>query len=317
MPEDTVQFIVRVRDQQGDELSNLWLLDEDTLGTDTTVTIRFNDFGEYLVECRVSDEEMTTSVRWHVTAEEFYIDTHTPDSLAWTIRRPREVDFSLGVRAIEGVEPDYRWILTGHRGAREDIGNEANLTYGFDRPGDYILEGRAFHEGVEHSVHWQIAVNSVLYWWTPHERELAVIQGGEVEFNLIPFNPNSDSLDFQWLIDGEVDDDDLDEGLFQTFGEGGDKSIIAIVHDGAEVDTVEWSITVEEFQGVDDDIDGLIPTEITLYPAAPNLFNSTTRVRYFLPSATDVRLTVYDSAGRLVQILHDGWTNGGEHRATL
>jgi hypothetical protein len=30
-----------------------------------------------------------------------------------------------------------------------------------------------------------------------------------------------------------------------------------------------------------------------------------------------VRLTVYDSAGRLVQVISDGMMDGGEHRATL
>lgn len=61
----------------------------------------------------------------------------------------------------------------------------------------------------------------------------------------------------------------------------------------------------------------LTPTEVTLYPAAPNPFNSTTSISYFLPRAADVRLTVYDSAGRLVQTLKEGMNIGGEHKATL
>ncbi len=314
---DSVQFIAFAEDQQGDQLSNLWITNDDTLGNDTTETVTFEDLGEYLVQCQISDGEFTSTIRWHVTSEEFFIDFYTPDSLSWTIRRPHEVDFELGVRAMEGIEPQYRWILTGHRGAREDVGDASNLTYEFDRPGEYSLEGRAFLEGVEQSIHWRIAVNSVLYWWTPHERELTVDQHDEVEFNLLPFNPNSDSLDFRWLIDGELDENELDAGLFYSFGDLGDHTVTAIVHDGAEVDTVVWSITVEDPNAVEDSMDDLFPTEVTLYPAAPNPFNSTTRVRYFLPRSTDVLLTAYDSAGRLVQTLHDDMTVAGEHRATL
>ncbi len=321
LPSDSVMFWVRAQDQQGDELAYLWhsvgIEDVDTLGTDTTVTITFEELGEYFVQCQVSDGEFTAEIRWHVTSGEWYIDTYTPDSLSWTIRRPREVDFELGVRAIEGVEPQFRWILTGHRGAWEDVGDDANLTYEFDRPGEYSLEGRAFHEDIEHSINWQIAVRSVLYWWTPHDRELTIDQHDEIEFNLLPFNPNSDSLDFRWLIDGEYDENELDAGLFYSFGDLGDHSVTAIVHDGAEVDTVIWSITVEDPNEVKDGTESLLPTEVTLYPAAPNPFNSTTSIRYFLPRSADVRLTIYDSAGRLVHILAEDLTLAGEHRATL
>ncbi len=314
---DSSLFYVEVIDLQDDSLYFTWKMDDDTVSIDTSTTITFDEPGDITVKCVVSDGELADSVMWLAHVGEFYIDTHTPDSLSWTIRRPREVDFELGVRAVDGVEPRFRWILTGHRGAWEDVGDAPNLTYEFDRPGEYRLEGRAFHDGTVHSVTWQIAVNSVLYWWTPHERELTIDQHEEIEFNLLPFNPNSDSLDFQWLIDGEHDENELDAGLFYSFGDLGDHSVTAIVHDGVEVDTVIWSITVEDPNAVEDGTEGLLPTEVTLYPAAPNPFNSTTRVRYFLPRSADVRLTVYDSAGRLIQILSEDWTVAGEHRATL
>ena len=60
-----------------------------------------------------------------------------------------------------------------------------------------------------------------------------------------------------------------------------------------------------------------LPTEVTLYTAAPNPFNSTTRVRYFLPAAGEVRLSIYVSAGRLVQTLSDGWQIAGDQRASM
>ena len=64
---------------------------------------------------------------------------------------------------------------------------------------------------------WQVAVNSVLYWWRPHERQLEANVRQQIEFSVIPFNPDSDSLDYLWLIDGE-DDGDVEDGIYTSFG---------------------------------------------------------------------------------------------------
>jgi hypothetical protein len=58
----------------------------------------------------------------------------------------------------------------------------------------------------------------------------------------------------------------------------------------------------------------LFETEVTAVPAAavrlfqntPNPFNRSTEVRYYVPRASEVTLTVYDTAGRLVARLVDG-----------
>lgn len=50
----------------------------------------------------------------------------------------------------------------------------------------------------------------------------------------------------------------------------GEHHVTAIVHEGAEVDTVVWTIAVVEENAVGDDPASLLPTEVTLYPVAPN-----------------------------------------------
>jgi flagellar hook assembly protein FlgD len=45
---------------------------------------------------------------------------------------------------------------------------------------------------------------------------------------------------------------------------------------------------------------------VVLYPAYPNPFNPSTTIRYELPRATDVLLTVHDVRGRLVTTLASG-----------
>jgi len=50
---------------------------------------------------------------------------------------------------------------------------------------------------------------------------------------------------------------------------------------------------------------------------SPNPFNPTTVARYELPDASHVRLQVYDTAGRLVATLVDGWRAAGSHEVTF
>jgi hypothetical protein len=184
------------------------------------------------------------------------------------------------------MKPEYSWTLTDREHRPNVIRNEAEVTYNFDLAGNFSLEGVVFLNQVEHSVRWLIAVNSVLWWWRPHETEITVEIDEPIEFTALPFN------------------------------DVGEHTVTAIVHDGVEVDTVVWTIMVNP-NAVDYDRTSLLPTEVTLYPAAPNPFNSTTSIRYFLPRSADVSLTVYDSAGRLVQTLSEGLTASGEHRATI
>ena len=48
-------------------------------------------------------------------------------------------------------------------------------------------------------------------------------------------------------------------------------------------------------------------------PAYPNPFNPVTTIRYQLPTASDVRMTVYDILGREVKVLLHENKNSGTH----
>jgi|GEM_PF-979069 len=60
----------------------------------------------------------------------------------------------------------------------------------------------------------------------------------------------------------------------------------------------------------------LLPQECRLEQNYPNPFNSSTVLSYQLPVASHVRLQVYDTAGRLVETLVDGWRSAGMHELT-
>jgi hypothetical protein len=48
----------------------------------------------------------------------------------------------------------------------------------------------------------------------------------------------------------------------------------------------------------------------------PNPFNPTTMIRYTLPARTSIRLSIFDTHGRLVRTLVDGVADAGVHSAT-
>jgi hypothetical protein len=57
-----------------------------------------------------------------------------------------------------------------------------------------------------------------------------------------------------------------------------------------------------------------LPTSVSLAPAHPNPFNPRCEIRFALPVATPVRLTVHDLTGRRVAELIHGTRAAGSHR---
>ncbi|MFU8860581.1 MAG: T9SS type A sorting domain-containing protein [Cyclonatronaceae bacterium] len=60
-----------------------------------------------------------------------------------------------------------------------------------------------------------------------------------------------------------------------------------------------------------------LPAEFSLAQNYPNPFNPSTVIRFGLPEAADVRLEVYDLAGRRVAVLTDGSRSAGWHTVTF
>jgi hypothetical protein len=60
-----------------------------------------------------------------------------------------------------------------------------------------------------------------------------------------------------------------------------------------------------------------LPQECRLEQNYPNPFNAATVLSYQLPVASHVSLRIYDTAGRLVQTLVDGWRSAGTHELTF
>jgi hypothetical protein len=61
----------------------------------------------------------------------------------------------------------------------------------------------------------------------------------------------------------------------------------------------------------------IYPSSFILHSSHPNPFNASTAIYYQLPTSSLVRLKVYDTAGRLVTTLVNGWREAGSHEVTF
>jgi hypothetical protein len=68
---------------------------------------------------------------------------------------------------------------------------------------------------------------------------------------------------------------------------------------------------------VPDTEEGINPADFALYQNYPNPFNPSTVIGFNISEASDVRLTVYNSLGEEIEMLHDGYLEAGEHSSTF
>jgi hypothetical protein len=76
----------------------------------------------------------------------------------------------------------------------------------------------------------------------------------------------------------------------------------------------EWANDGEAFP---DEAANVQPADYVLHPCAPNPFNPTAVLRYDLREASRVSLEVYNTAGKLVQTLANGWREAGSHQVSF
>jgi len=82
-------------------------------------------------------------------------------------------------------------------------------------------------------------------------------------------------------------------------------------------DNVLFNPWLTSYMGIQDNPIDIHPSAFRLHPAFPNPLNATTVLSYQLPVASHVNLQVYDTAGRLVAELVNGWRYAGDHQITF
>ncbi len=89
-------------------------------------------------------------------------------------------------------------------------------------------------------------------------------------------------------------------------------SVFSYLDTSKHVDS-SFTMTASITTGIDDEIDGILPSGFVLEQNYPNPFNPTTNIAYTLPSRTDVLLQIYDILGREIETIDLGNQGAGEY----
>ena len=308
LPGDTTLFVVRARDQQGDNIGYNWIVGFENRGRDTTVTQLWEFVGDYIVQCFISDGENVSRINWHVKVADMYIDSYLPEILTHSVRRNSTIDFNVTTRATADDPIEYLWLLND-----ELIADDDSVSIRFERGQEHSVTAVASQGELSDSVTWQVMVNDLIVDYMPEQIDLSVPMDTTFEFEVFPFDENDDSLKFLWTVNG--DSVWNRSWLLMNFDEDGMYSITAYVSDTTESDSLTWDVSVHP-DGVYADAPRH-PETTTLQTPSPNPFNSRTQIRYSLPFEAQIDLGLYDISGRRVVTLCSGVRAVGVWSATI
>ncbi len=314
---DSLEFSVQAADLQEDSLRYIWTYDGEQISVQPDVLVHFEEIGNVNIGCTVSDGELETSIEWTVRVIEFLIRSHLPEELDLNIRRNSTIEFSINAEAVEDIELEYLWTFTNRNHQHEEIGNDDRVTVEFDLTGEHLLEASVSDGDNSVEVNWTINIYSCIYSWWPSELDLSTFVDSTLQFVVTPFNEDSDSLEYVWLLDDEQLGIDS-ASVHITFPEINQYEVTSIVRDGIEADTIRWTIEVLEWSSTEGDMEKAdLPTSPVLYPVYPNPFNSTCTVSFYLPQSSFLSLSLYDVTGKSISQLINHKLNTGNHSITF
>ncbi len=306
---DVLQFSVIAGDLQNDSLFYSWNRNNRELEEDDSQTdLQFDNIGIDSVCCTVSDSTGFDKVTWHVTVTDLYIQSHSPDTLNLTIRRGVAVDFTIDSVAATGGNDDvqFLWTKTNLDNPQpEETGRDAGATIAFLQSGNYAVEGLAYREQSSDAVVWNVSVKGAIWSFAPEDITLEVLPDSLVRFEVVPSEPENDSLSITWLVDGEVERFDETMLEWRFFGEADScppHLVQVVVADSVEADTVTWEVTVGELEVGDWRVRSPAVPSAAFLSVAPNPFNSSTTIAFSTGAHGNapLRLAIYDLQGRLV-----------------
>ncbi len=146
---------------------------------------------------------------------------------------------------------------------------------------------------------------------SPSVADTTILFGDAVVFSAAAVDEDGDATTYAWSLNGSL----VQSGPDSTYNYAAllptDLDTLEVVAtDGSLSDSFTWIIVTDDATNIADGAPALTRPELS---ALPNPFNPTVTIRYSMPVAGDVRLTVHDATGRLVSLLHNGHAVAGAH----
>jgi len=162
IPPDSIQrvprggnqaFIIEAEDPDGDELTYLWVLDEDTLGNDNMVILDFPELDTLNLTVSISDDEMTISTGWEITVFPLIVEWIPEDSLLQV-----DLNDTITFSVIAGLPEDslvtYSWSYD-----QEIVSQADTLVQIFDVIGQHAVAVEVTGQEVTEMITWDVAVS--------------------------------------------------------------------------------------------------------------------------------------------------------------
>jgi len=320
-----------MRDNQVDTLSYLWTLTDSIIARDTSVTIQFDELGEFTVRCRVSDDEYVSVITWHILVCEFFIAEYFPENNLLQVRRNTSVPFSIdSVAYIDDGRgrPAYRWTLIDRLddNRRAEAGQDSAADIMFERKGRYAVEGLAYLGDSRDSVTWEVEVRGIIRAYWPRCEVVSIRPGETMLFGVAPFVPEDrrPRLSYRWQVDQvDIMDEDSSE-VRLVFPDTGRFEVGVFAVDSMQVDSVNWELTETDSQKWIVNVavpDWIVHSKFQIpnskFDIVPNPFNSLAEARFELEQSGDVKLQMFDIGGRLVAKLANDEFETGRHSITI
>ena len=227
-----------------------------------------------------------------------------PENSSINVHCGNSITFNVEAADPEQFELSYLWILQG-----DSIGGTDSLTLEFHDKGRLDLDV-IISDGIwEVEENWEIEVLAFIDNWSPEDTNLVIKQNDSLLFELNQSIPTDTMLTFEWSVMYQIVGNT--DSLSFTFNELGNFPVQCFIDGYARRETILWHVQVEEIDHVLEP--DFLPETISISPAYPNPFNSTTTIEYALPYATEVALNVYNIRGQLVDELINAVLPAGRH----